>query len=139
MSVTINDVRTGIITALKQQFPAMKIYGEEIKQGFTEPCFFVKLLSGDHNREVDRRYLRAHSFDIHYFGASNQDMYDVAESLYATLEYINVTGSLFRGKKMRHEIINGALHFFVDFDFHVIKSKPAETKMLDMEANVKDG
>lgn len=138
MSVTVNDIRNGVISALKQQFP-MKIYGEEIKQGFTKPCFFVKLFPVEHSREVDRRYLRVHSFDIHYFGTSNEDMHDTAESLYDILEYITVTDGLCRGKSMKHEIVDETLHFFVDYDFHVMRQKVAEPKMQTMEANVKDG
>lgn len=141
MNVTVNDVRDGVIAALRSAYPAVKIYGEKIKQGLVQPRFFVKILTAGHDREVDRRYKRVHSFDVHYFSETNEDMHAVADSLYAKLEYINLNGGLYRGSKMQHEIIDDVLHFFVDYDFHVMKPKQVEPKMQTMEQRemVKDG
>lgn len=142
MSITVNDVRRGVIATLKQNFPNIKIYGEEIKGGFQEPCFFVKVFPVSHIREQGRRYLRAHSLDIHYFPATeyaNEEMHDIAEQLYNVMEYITVTGQLCRGTNMRHEIVDGVLHFFVNYDFHVWREAPEEIKMqtLDEEGYIK--
>lgn len=127
--ITVNDVRRGVMAALKKRFPGIKVYGEEIKQGLTAPCFFVKLFPVAQDREVGRRYKRMHAFDIHYFGNSNDDMHDTAESLYDCMEYIEINRSTFRGVKMRHEIVDDVLHFFVDYDFHVMRQKPKAVKM----------
>ena len=134
--VTVNDVRRGVMNALKQRFPTVKIYGEEIAQGFEPPAFFVKLFPVSHTREVGRRYLRAHSFDVHYFPGSkyeNEEMHDVAEQLYDALEYIDATGTKYRGARMNHEIVDGVLHFFVDYDFHVMRPVPDVPKMQTLE------
>ena len=37
------------------------------------------------------------------------------------LEYITVTGDLVRGTKMKYEIIDGVLNFFVNYDLFVYK------------------
>lgn len=141
MSVSINSLRDGVIVALKSAYPSVKVYGEEIKQGLVGPCFFVKILTAEQDREVDRRYLRQHSFDVHYFSKTNEDMHNVAEILYASLEYISADGKLYRGQRMRNEIVDGVLHFFVDYDFHVIKPKQVDPKMQTMQQKemVKDG
>ncbi|MEG6521135.1 phage tail terminator family protein [Desulfotomaculum sp. 1211_IL3151] len=139
--VIVNDVREAVIAALNQHFPDIEIYGEEIKQGFEEPCFFVKLFPVAQDREFGRRYKRYHSFDIHYFAATNEDMHVMAERLYEHMEYIKVSGGTARGKKLRHEIVDGVLHFFVDYDFHIIREKQPYPKMqeLEQEGYIKHG
>lgn len=135
--ITINNVRDAVVTVLGEQFPDIEIYGEEIKQGFTEPCFFVKLFPVAQDREFGRRYKRYHAFDIHYFPESetdaNEEMHDMAEQLYACLEYIQVNSSLCRGHGMKHEIVDGVLHFFVNYDFHVLKPVPEVPAMQSLE------
>jgi len=127
--ITVNIVRDSVISALKQHFPSTRIYGEEIKQGFEEPCFFVKLFPVSQGQVVGRRYKRMHSFDIHYFGESNEEMHDIADQLYDRMEYIPVNEDLLRGTKMNHEIVDDVLHFFVNYDFHVYKEIPVEELM----------
>lgn len=122
--VTINTVRKAVIAKLKSQFPDMDVYGEEIAQGFQEPCFFVKLFPVSQTQVVGNRYMRYHSFDIHYFSNAeyeNDDMHDMAEQLYELMEYIGTEDNLHRGTEMKHEIQEGVLHFFVDYNFHVSK------------------
>lgn len=123
--VTINMIRDGVMAALHSCFPAVKIYGEEIRQGFQEPCFFVKLIRGEQAQELGSRYRRIISFDIHFFAeqsqGKNRSMHDVAEVLYDILELINVDQQSYRGTGMRHEIMDGVLHFFVDYNFAVQK------------------
>ncbi|MGD9678428.1 MAG: DUF6838 family protein [Vulcanibacillus sp.] len=135
MSITINDIRDGVIYTIKQQFPTMKIYGEEVKQGFREPCFFIKVLQLDHAKEINRHYIRTHSFDVHYFGLSNEDMHNVADNLYNILEYISITGGLCRGVRMKHEIVDRALHFFVDYKIRLIKETEDNPKLKELEVN----
>lgn len=137
--ITVNDVRDGVIAALKEQFPNVNRYGEEIKQGLPAPAFFVKLLDAAHDREFGRRYRRSHTFDIHYFSDTNATMHGVAEQLYDCMEYITIGAGQSRGQRMRHEIVDGVLHFFVDFDFHVVRpAAPTPTMQnLTQEGNLK--
>lgn len=141
MPVTVNDVRNGVIAALDALFPTVKIHGEKIKQGITGPRFFVKLLTTGQFRGINRRYRRGHSFNIRYFGQSNEEFHTTAETLYNGIEYINVPGGSVRGTNMQHEIVDDVLHFFVDYDFYVIREKTRETKMKTLKtgANFKDG
>ncbi|MFS8534844.1 MAG: hypothetical protein FWJ65_06755 [Limnochordales bacterium] len=131
--VTVNDVRYGVMSALSAQFPGIKIYGEPITQGFEEPCFFVKLLEASHEKAVGRRYVRTHSIDVHYFDATNAALHDMAEQLYDCLETIQVAGTLCRGRSMSHEIVDGVLHFFVQYDLHVMRERPTAPLMRELE------
>ena len=133
--VTINDIRTAVFHKLAERFPDIKRYGEEIRQGFEEPCFFVKLLTASQTQELDIRYMRTHSFDIHYFprNEENADAHAMAEQLYDALEIVEFNGQKYRGTGMNHEVIDSVLHFFVDYNFHVRRVTPDEPKMGDIE------
>lgn len=140
--MTINDVIHGIMAALKQHFPNIKIYGEEIQEGFQAPCFFVKVFPVSHMRERGRRYLRSHAVDIHYFPATtyaNNEMHDMAESLYETMEYIMADNQTCRATEMNHEIIDGVLHFYVQYNFHMIRDIEEALLMQNLiqEGNIK--
>ena len=134
--ISVNTIRKAVISKLSSQFPfpEYRIYGEEIAQGFQAPCFFVKLFPVEQTQEIGKRYFRKHLFNIHYFHASdyaNDEMHEMAEKLYELMEYVDV-GTLIRGTKMKHEIHNGVLHFFVEYNFHVQKHVD-EIKMRTLE------
>lgn len=139
--VTINSVRDGIILVLDTNFPGVPIMGEEIEQGMSSgmdldpPCFFVKLLTASQTQELDIRYNRMHSFDIHYFavGRKNRTMHDTAESLYSLLKLISIGGASYRGTNLNHEIVDEVLHFFVDYTFSVIEAVPVDPFMQTLE------
>jgi 3'-phosphoadenosine 5'-phosphosulfate (PAPS) 3'-phosphatase len=135
--ITINDVRYAVHAALDTAFPDIPIMGEEIKQGLTPPCFFVKLLEPEQNQELGRRFFRYHPFDVHYFAPErrNEDMLDMADRLTEVLQQIEVAGRPVRGTKMRFEIVDEVLHFFVEYNFHVWAERPDDPLMqrLDVE------
>ncbi|GIO42476.1 hypothetical protein J41TS4_22340 [Paenibacillus apis] len=144
VEVTVNSIRSGVILALSNLFPNMDVYGEEIKQGFEAPCFFVKLLTMGQDQELNRRYRRSHAFDIHFFPKSvdsNEEAHGTAEQLYDKLRLVNIDGAMYRGAGMNHEVVDGVLHFFVDFNFHVFAEKPPGIKMqtLNQEGRLKNG
>jgi len=118
--VTVNDVRRAIMLALKNNFPNAKIYGEEIREGFIAPCFFVKVLEPTETQMLGTRYLREYPFDVHYFPRqenNNEEMNDIADQLFRVLEYVTLAnGDLLHGIKMYYEIVDGVLHFFVTFN-----------------------
>ena len=120
----INDIINGISVILNQEFGSdYKIYKENIKQGLKEPCFNIVMLEPTQSAKLPNRYFRTYPFDIHYFPKSTTDakaeMYEVAERLFIILEYILVVDNLCNGSKMRAEIVDGVLHFFVNYDMFV--------------------
>lgn len=142
--VTINTIRDGVILALSLLFPDMDIYGEKIPEGFEAPCFFVKLLTGNQTHELNRRYSRAHAFDIHFFPGGkdyNRNAHEMADKLYESLREVSINGSIYRGTGMTHEVVDDVLHFFVDINFHVIRQKAEVSKMVDLkeEGYIKHG
>ncbi|MBU5486472.1 hypothetical protein KQI86_19405 [Clostridium sp. MSJ-11] len=140
----INDLKIGINQLLDRKFPNIDIHNEKIEQGFEEPCFFIKILSSGQNKELNRRYNKNISFDIHYFSEKedvNSDCLSMADKLYEVLEYVQVGNSLYRANKMTHEVIDGVLHFFLQFNYKVIKQIEESPKMqaLDKEVITKNG
>ena len=132
--VTLDDVRQGVMAKLEEfKEPDTPIYGEEIEQGFKEPCFFVKLLRTSQEHRLSSRYRRNHLFDIHYFPGSgpnkNEHLLTMAENLYDHLEIVSVNGCLVQGIDMRHEMIDHVLHFFVRYTFHVRREEAKHERM----------
>ena len=132
----LNKIITGISQKLDSEFNSIsedyEIYTEEVKQDFQEPCFFITLLSLDQTQIIGNRYSRTQPFDIHYFPkveGSNSEILEVTEVLVNALEYIMIDEGLIRGTKMNSEVVDGVLHFFVNYNMHVIKEVTKEEKM----------
>lgn len=133
-----NEIIKGIAAALNGTFGSeYDVYAEDISQGFKEPCFSISHILSDRSAKLPNRYLSRNKFDVHYFPKSEHrkkaEILSVAESLFLSLEYINVLDNLCRGTKMSYEIIDGVLHFFVNYDVYVTKDKVPEPYMMTLE------
>lgn len=136
----INDIINGIASALHQRFGAeYAIYKEDISQGFTEPCFSIVLIRSEKVPYLKNRYLLKHRFDVHFFPKPGKnkksECYDVADTLHSTLEYINVLDFSFRGTKMTSEIVDGVLHFFVEYDKFIGVAQEVESQFMESLTN----
>ena len=134
----INDLINGIAVKLNSVFGSeYKIYKENIKQGLVEPCFNIVVLEPSQEAKLPNRYLRSYPMDVHYFPktATKSEMYEVAEQLLIELEYITVLDNLCKGTKMRYEIVDGVLHFFVNYDFFVKKEVAKLDNMEELKVN----
>jgi len=134
-----NVLINGIAAKLEAQYDC-EIHATALRQGFEAPCFFIELISGSGRRIGFRRHERRHSFCIHYFPkgvfdedaeAFNQEIYTVADELYQVLEYIQVNDHIVNGRPIRctgsnmhHDTSDGVLHFFVDYNYHLIEERP---------------
>lgn len=144
----INAIIEAISIALNAEFDE-KDYGmdmEEIKQDLREPCFFITCLSPTNRLFFGKRYFLQNQFVIQYFPESEEELQRecnaVAERMTWCLEYITAkNGDKLRGTKMRYQIIDGVLHFFVNYDCFVYraeqKHEPMET--LESDTDVKGG
>ncbi|WP_242846649.1 phage tail terminator family protein [Clostridium sp. K25] len=136
----INDLKIGINNILDEEFPNINIYNESIQQGFEEPCFFIKILSSAQDKELNIIYKKNIAFDIHYFSDKediNSDCNNMADKLYEVLEYVKVNENLYRSSNMTHEVIDGVLHFMLQFNYHVLKEIEKAPKMNKLKTEVK--
>ncbi len=121
----INSIIDSISIALNAEFgDCYKNYKEEKKQDLEEPCFFIQCLNPTQRLFLNKRYFRKNQFCIQYFpetGDKNEECLAVAERLLECLEYLTVNSDLVMGTKMHYEVIDGILHFFVNYDMFVYK------------------
>ena len=145
--ITVNLIIEAIATALNGEFgEEYTVYAEEVKQGLSEPCFFVscinpsdRQLMGNANRHfLAARYYRENRFCIQYFSLDEnngrRESYDKAERLFGCLEEINADGDIIRGTDMNFEYTDGILSFFVSYNFFVYKTRePTVMEKLNKE------
>lgn len=138
MSITVNDVLDGVMDALASRYPGVTLVAGEAGEEHPKPLFAVTIASVARNKEVGRRYRLAHQFNIQYAAAvpTYRGLHDVADELYDALQHIEADGGFIRGSGMRHEIVEGMLHFYVSYNFHVLSVVTPETKMQAAEREV---
>ena len=124
--IPLSAINDGISKKLNETFgDEYTIYPEEVRQGLERPCFFIKLLKPSNMIERDRTYSRDNSYCIHFFpkstNAPKAECYQMLDSLYMALEYIEVDGNLVRGTGMLGEFHDEILQFYVDYNVRVRK------------------
>lgn len=140
----VNDLIDGISIKLNQVFgDGVRIYSESVKQGLTEPCFYIAVLNPSQNQVVGNRYFRQQPFDVHYFPAAsgnNEELQAMASDLFNALEYVTlINGDVIHGKNMNYEVVDGVLHFFVNYNMFVrrIEVPSDDMESLTVNNNVK--
>lgn len=132
----INSIIKAISITLNGEFgDGYETHMEEIKQGLVEPCFFIQCLNPTTELFLGKRYFRQNQFCIQYFPETDDkqaECNDVAERLTWLLEYITVPGDALpiRATKMKSDVIDGVLNFFLNYDcfvYRVEQSEPMET------------
>ena len=137
----VNEIIEGVSVALDSVFgDGYAIYSsEEVEQGLREPCFFIKAISPSKEPKLTGRELRTCPLDIHYFSESagnHAEINRVAGILFESLEYITLLNSdLLRGTGMHYEVVNGVLHFFVDYAVHLRTTEQADA-MDDLKKDI---
>lgn len=142
----ITEIIEAISVALNSEFgDDYEIHMEEIRQGLTEPCFFITCLNPSLKPHAGNRYQCTNQFCINYFPESEEKQQEcnaVGERMIWCLEYITKDGDSkpIRGTKMNYEVIDGVLNFFVNYDCIVTKTE-SQTAMEILETNtvVKEG
>lgn len=126
----VHDVLKGISSALFREF-GYENYIEEIQQDLKEPCFFISCIQPQIRRYLGRRYILQNQFLIQYFpkigNHANAECYDTAEKMFGCLEVIQAGSGLLRGTGMKYEVVDGILHFFVNYDFFMQEVGQEET------------
>lgn len=126
----INKIIDAVSISVNSEFgDSYEIYTERLEQGLKEPCFSVFCLNPTNELFLNKRYFRTNQFCIQYFPSTNEansECNAVLERLYGCLELITimvdtVTGDLTLGTKMKGEVVDGVLNFFVNYDMFVYK------------------
>lgn len=120
----LNEIVKGVARQLNAAFgDGYEIYQNMVRQGLSEPCFFIGVLQPEQQPLLGSRALRLNPLVIQYFpraAGNNAEMLEVADKLLEILEFIQLlNGDLLHGTKMRYEIQNDILHFFVNYNLTV--------------------
>lgn len=142
----INSIIEAISISLNEGFgDGYETHMEEIKQGLKEPCFFITCLNPTTELFLGKRYFRTNQFCIQYFPETNEKQREcngVAERMLQYLEYITIYGEdkPIMGTKMKYEVVDGVLNFFVNYDCFIRKTEQ-QTPMESLQAStsVKEG
>lgn len=142
----INSIIEAISISLNEEFgDGYETHMEEIKQGLKEPCFFITCLNPTTELFLGKRYFRTNQFCIQYFPETNEKQREcngVAERMLQCLEYITIYGDdkPIMGTKMKYEVVDGVLNFFVNYDCFIRKTEQ-QTPMESLQAStsVKEG
>lgn len=138
----INSIIAAISVALNAEF-GYENHMEEIKQDLVEPCFFIQCVNPTTELFLGKRYFRQNSFCIQYFpkGEDKQrECNEVAEKMIWCLEYITVDGQKMRGTKMKYNVVDDVLNFFLNYDCFVYRVETDEAmETLESTTNVKEG
>lgn len=121
----INKIIDGIIASLNEEFgDKYEFYPEDVEQGLNEPCFSIVCINPTSKRFFDNRYFKTNLFCIHYFPEGGKsEINDVTDRLFDCLEYIKIDDDLLVGTNMYGNMVDGVLHFFVNYDLFAYKEK----------------
>lgn len=130
----LSKIIDGIAIQLNNIFgDGCTIYTEDVKQSLKEPCFLITHISSQSSELLSDRYRRENTFDILYFPKRSNDhaeMECIAELMYAGMNHITLTdGTIRNGTGMRHETVDGLLHFFVNYNT-ITKRREAKSEVM---------
>lgn len=119
----INDVLIGISIKLDATFGSdYTVYVEDVPQEFKTPAFFIALLDPSMEQLRGERYKLTLPFDIHYFGSGNMEAHSTLSKLMKDMEYITLVNTdTLRGTNMNGQIVDGVLHFFVNYNVILVE------------------
>lgn len=121
----INDVLIGISIKLDAAFGSdYTVYVEDVQQEFKTPAFFIALLDPSMEQLRSERYKLTLPFDIHYFGSGNMEAHSTLSKLMKDMEYITLVNTdILRGTSMNGQIVDGVLHFFVNYNVILVAER----------------
>ena len=118
-----NEIIETVAMVLGESYPTAAIYSNDVSQGLEPPAFQILALEAVFDPYPSGRVLKRQPLDVIYYPrdeGDNQDMLRVADELFPLLEFISCSRSDYKdklhGTDMRCAIIDGALHFFVNYD-----------------------
>lgn len=135
----VNDILDGITNALYNNFVDTRIHTDSLEQGFTEPCFFVLELAEEEIPLLNLRAKRNITFNVQYFPSqkSNRELREMASKLFPVLKRIELLdGTLLNGFNLRNEIVDGVLHFFVEYKPIIRYKSEQHENMENMSQNI---
>lgn len=120
------DIRKLVIQGLHAVFPDFEIYGETVEQGFTPPCFSVRVLSAEDRAYPNGRRRADCSLVVRFFPKARPETEctEMGPRLAQALEVLPENAA--RAHRTEWEIQDGVLHFFADYSFFYLRHEDKE-------------
>lgn len=113
-----------------------EIYKHEVEQGLIEPCFLISVIGYNKQQLLGSRSIRRLPLDILFFPSEGiTQCYEVADRLMNELEIVGDNVNKFAGTEMNAEVIDGVLHFRVNYNAVVCVESTIEENMELLEQN----
>ncbi len=138
------DIQT-IINAMADTLEAATgktIYEDEVKQGFSDRCFYINPLKATYTPVVGRWWQGSYTFDVIYYTTSKTEGYQYGEKLRDLLEVLDTEDGTIRGVNMSYQYIGSdAVHLYVTYNVSLRKPPDSIVKMtkLTTEEGLKNG
>lgn len=131
IKIVTKMIRDGILRA----YPDAVIYEEQANQ-IERPAFYITEIKVSQDKAVGNRYYRYFSMLVQYFPAeidqTNTALREVADKLYAYLEYLQFDQIRGRGLQMHHRTEEQVLQFYVTVQL-VLKRPVNNPKMQQLQ------
>jgi len=130
----VNKTYTGIAARLEKLFDEPIVYFDKLPQGFTTPCFFIKLINTTRKQLLWKRSELKLDFDIIYYPDSLPEdavteLNEAGYKLLWGLELITVDGSLLHGENLSYKIEDGVLHVLATYRLVILEIEEKGAKM----------
>lgn len=130
------NIKKSLIQQIYDDFQKT-VYGENIEQGFSNPCFFVLELPVNRTLVRGDVYKELHTFVVHYYPETDDydELSDMRECLFESLEYLTLLdGNKARGINISSQVIDNVLQVTVDYKV-LIRRVKIEEYMEELELN----
>ncbi len=130
----VRSLTVALSKGLEGIFNNSCIYQDMLPMGYRSPCFFVNHVDTQVQLKLFNRYRVVANYDITYHPAkrkfNSKEFSEVVEKMTYGLELVQLEdGNYVRGSNIRYEVQDSVLHFFITFDFFVIRAKDRGIKM----------
>lgn len=130
----VESLTVALSKGLENIFDKPRVYQDMLPMGYKSPCFFITHIDTQVDKRLFNRYRAVVNYDITYHPEErkfhSKEFSEVVEKMTYGLELVQLEdGSYVRGSNIRYEVQDSVLHFFITFDFFVIRAKERGTKM----------
>ncbi len=118
--ITLVDIKKSINQVLKANFPGIKLYADEVKEGFARPSFFTSIIPISFNYDTTNYSSNKLMVVINYFSKNETELENLKmiDGLKKALGMtLNVKDRYFTLRDIRTDITDGVLQFKFDLNF----------------------
>ncbi|GBF75772.1 hypothetical protein PA598K_04203 [Paenibacillus sp. 598K] len=122
-------MKQGVLDALAARFPDFAVYEGELPETPAASYFHVRLSPVTQERQLGRRYRRTYGFDIALAAPTPDERLETADALLDELVYIEVDGVPCRGSGLKHELVDGVLRVYAQYELQLVREAAEEVRM----------